>query len=285
MLFRYPLTYPGIGDLSKNSPMQAGPPTSALRLLRTLGGAVICLVLFWSSCPALANTGELPFAPGEKLTFQLRWENIPAGHAVLEVQPVKEFNGEQVNHFVLTAFTNSAIDVFYKVRDRFESYADIEMNNSILFRKRQREGSYKKDVLVEFDWPNDQVKYTLRGQPKEPLSGIPPGAFDPLSAFYFIRMMDFRLDSSLERPITDGKNRFIGRAKVVGREILTLESGTYDTFIVEPETAHIGGVFRKSKDPKLQFWITADERRIPVRFKSKVAVGHFIGDLVSVEGI
>jgi Flp pilus assembly protein CpaB len=55
--------------------------------------------------------------------------------------------------------------------------------------------------------------------------------------------------------------------------------------VVEPETLNIGGVFKKSKKSKLQFWITADERRIPVRIKSKVAVGHFIGDLVAVEGI
>jgi len=232
-----------------------------------------------------ANTENKPFAPGEKLTFQLRWENVPAGQAVLRVLPHKQFNGEQVYHFVLTLATNSTIDIFYKVRDRFESYSDIRMNNSLWFRKKQREGSYRKEVLVEFDWINDRVKYTLRGKPKKPLEGIPPGAFDPLSAFYFVRMMDFKVDTSIERPITDGKKKFVGRAKVVGRETLTLKSGTYDTFIVEPETTHIGGVFKESKNPKLRFWITADERRLPVRIKSKVAVGHFIGDLVAVEGI
>ena len=246
-----------------------------------VGGLTIFAPLAMSS----GSTYNVPFRPGEKLTFQLRWENVPAGRAVMEVMPFKEVDGQPVYHFKLTAASNSTIDVFYKVRDKFEAYTDIEMKNSLLYRKKQREGSYKKDALAEFDWPNHQVKYTLRGKPKKPLAGIPPGAFDPLSAFYFMRLIDFTIDSSIERPITDGTKKFIGRARVVGRETITLKSGTYDTYVIEPDTTHIGGVFKESKNPKLRIWITADEHRLPVRVKSKVAVGHFIGDLVSAEGI
>ncbi|MGD8845590.1 MAG: DUF3108 domain-containing protein, partial [Desulfobacteraceae bacterium] len=39
------------------------------------------------------------------------------------------------------------------------------------------------------------------------------------------------------------------------------------------------------KDAKLRVWITADEKRIPVQIKTKVKVGHFIGELVSAEGV
>jgi hypothetical protein len=52
---------------------------------------------------------------------------------------------------------------------------------------------------------------------------------------------------------------------------------------VEPNLEHIGGVFKKSKDAKLKIWVTADSRRIPVKIKSKVAVGSFVGELMSVE--
>jgi hypothetical protein len=75
----------------------------------------------------------------------------------------------------------------------------------------------------------------------------------------------------------------LGRARVVKREKVTVLSGTYDTYLVEPSLEHIGGVFKKSKDAKLQIWVTADARRIPVKIKSKVAVGSFVGELMSVE--
>ncbi|MDD4274916.1 MAG: DUF3108 domain-containing protein [Desulfobacter postgatei] len=50
----------------------------------------------------------------------------------------------------------------------------------------------------------------------------------------------------------------------------------------EPEVIHFGEVFEKSDKPMLRFWITRDERRLPVRIQSKVIVGSIIGDLVSI---
>jgi len=50
---------------------------------------------------------------------------------------------------------------------------------------------------------------------------------------------------------------------------------------VEPEIRHIGGVFEKSKDAKLNVWVTADERRLPVKITSKVIIGSFVAELIS----
>ncbi len=51
------------------------------------------------------------------------------------------------------------------------------------------------------------------------------------------------------------------------------------------ELKHIGGVFEKSKNAEIKVWVTADTRRIPVKIKSKVVVGSFIGELISDAGI
>jgi hypothetical protein len=112
-----------------------------------------------------------------------------------------------------------------------------------------------------------------------------PGSFDPLSAFYFIRLVDFKGKSTIERPITDGKECIIGRLSVIKRETIHVKSGTYDTYLIEPEIKHIGGVFEKSKNAKIKLWVTADKRKIPVKIKSKVVVGSFVGELVSATGL
>jgi hypothetical protein len=44
-------------------------------------------------------------------------------------------------------------------------------------------------------------------------------------------------------------------------------------------------VFEKSENAKIQIWVTADKRRMPVKIKSKVLVGSFVGELVSVTGL
>ncbi len=59
---------------------------------------------------------------------------------------------------------------------------------------------------------------------------------------------------------------------------------TYDTYLLEPEIEHIGGVFKKSKNANLKLWVTADNRRFPVRVESQLSVGSFVGELISIEG-
>lgn len=252
-------------------------------LIKTIIAAGLIALLSW---PELAMAVTMPFAPGEKLTYVLRWENIPAGEAILEVQPIKSINGTPAYHFVMTAKTNKFVDIFYKIRDRIDAYADTAMTRSVHYKKRQTEGSHKRDEVIEFDWNKGQARYTNFGESRKPIDLI-PGSFDPLSAFYYTRMAVTNGNGDqVERPVTDGKKNIIGRATIVNRETITLKNGrSFETLCLEPEMRHIGGVFKEEKDAKIHIWVTADERCIPVQIKSKVAVGHFIGELVDAKGI
>ena len=232
------------------------------------------------------NAGEkdFPFHPGEKLTFVLKWTIIPAGESVLEVLPMETLDGVKAYHFLLTAKSNSFIDAFYKVRDRIDAYANTEMTHSMLYKKKQREGNSHRDIVVNFDWQNNKAQYT-NFKEKQPPIDLMPGSFDPLSAFYFVRLFDFKEKSTIERPVTDGKECIIGKLSIIKRETIKLKNNTYDTYLIEPELKHIGGVFEKSKNAKIQLWVTADKRRMPVKIKSKVVVGSFVGELVSATGL
>ncbi len=255
-------------------------------LLGTLAFPIRFMFLFILvfSAPVAFSQAVKPFAPGEKLEYVLKWEFIRAGKAVLEVAPMEELEGEQAFKFVMTARSRSFIDHFYKVRDRIDAYTDKEMNHSLLYKKNQLEGKTHREIIVRFDWNENKALYTNFGRPRSPIP-ILPGSFDPLSAFYFTRFFELKDNTVIERPITDGKKCVIGRAKVVGRETITISSGTYDTFIIEPELEHVGGIFEKSEDAAIHVWVTADHRKIPVKIKSKVVVGSFIGELVSATGL
>ena len=228
-----------------------------------------------------AERKDIPFFPGEKFTFQARWSFIPAAKAVLEVLPIETLNGSNSYHFVLNVKTFPFADLFYKVRDRFDSYTDINMTHSLLYKKRTR-GKRKKNVVVHFDWEKRETQYSNFGEKREPVL-ILPGSFDPLSVFYAFRLFDLHKGVEIQAPVTDGKKCVIGKAKVIKREKIRVSGKTYDTFLIEPFLEHVGGVFEKSKGAKLQIWVTADERKIPVRLKSKVVVGSFVGTLISYE--
>lgn len=231
-----------------------------------------------------ASGQEFPFYPGEKLIFELKWAFIPAGEAVMEVLPIETFQGVNCYHFALTVRSNAFIDNFYKVRDRIDAFTDLEMTHVLLYKKKQQEGTSQRDIIVDFSWKNFQAQYTNFNSQEAPIN-ILPGSFDPFSAFYFVRLFEPQKNLVLERPVTDGKECIIGKAIFIKKETVTVSAGTYDTYLLEPETKHIGGVFEKSKGAKIQIWITADQRRIPVKIKSKVIVGSFTGELVSATGL
>lgn len=257
-----------------------------LRVMLFLSVIAAVLLTTFGFCENI-KAQDLPFAfkPGEKLTFELKWTIIPAGEAVLEVLPIETVNGIQSYHFVVTASSNSFVDQFYKVRDRIDAYTDIKMTRSILYKKKQHEGTSRRDIVVQFNQEKNQAQYSDFNNKLEPID-LYSGAFDPLSAFYFVRLFDLKTNLIIQRPVTDGKKCVIGKAAVIKRETIKLASGTsYDTFLIEPEIEHIGGVFDKSKDAKIQLWVSADHRRIPVKIKSKVVVGSFTGELISATGL
>ena len=245
--------------------------------------AVIVFVTNCCGAGALcAAERDFPFYPGEKLTFEIKWEFIPAGEVVLEVLPIETIKGIKVQHFVLITKTNSFIDLIYKVRQRIDAYTDIDVNRSILYKEVYTMHKSRRDAIIDFDWKNFKAQYTNFGKKEKPVSII-HGAFDPFSILYYARHLDFKENDELERPVTDGKKCVIGRATVVKREKVMLDIGEFDTFLMEPELKEVGGVFKKSKGAKIKLWVTADERKIPVKIKSKVIVGSFVGELISID--
>ena len=235
------------------------------------------LFLFHSNIRAAEK--DTTFNAGEIMEFQVKWSFIPAGTFFLEVLPIEEIEGVEALHFVCTARTNKYVDLIYKVRDRMDSYAKADMSHAILY-KRQHLGERKKEVTITFDWEAEEVQYSNFGEKMDPIS-ILPGTFDPLSVFYFFRLHDLDRVIEIKVPVTDGKKCVIGIARVVKKETIRVANQTYDTYLVEPEMEEIGGVFKKSKNAKLQIWVTADPRHIPVRIKSEVSVGSFIAELVT----
>ena len=240
------------------------------------------------------------FSPGEKLKFRLRWGIIPAGEALLEVLPIETIDGIESYHFVLTARTNAFIDAFYKYRSRIDAYADTGMTRSIRYRKKVEARKKIREVILSFDWEASEVQYhSVRkytaDDTKAPgtrdrksdvrirkyFTPVLPGAFDPLSVFYYSRSIPLNENTRILRPVSDGKKCIIGAAKVKRREKLRLANGTYDTYLIEPNLKHLEGVFEKSKKAKIQLWVTNDERRIPVKLKSKIVIGSFTGELIS----
>lgn len=224
-----------------------------------------------------------PFKPGEKMYFVLKYGAIPAGAATLEVHEMDEIQGVEAYHFVMTARSNSFIDIFFKVRDRIDSYADADMNHSLYYIKDQKEGKTRRNIRVDFNWERNESTYVnFDTEPK--IIKLLPGSFDPLTVFYYARLLDFAKNKEFVHPVTDGEKNLMGRLRVVGTETINVPAGTFDTLLLEPDLQNVEGVFSKKQRAKIKLWITNDARRLLVKMKSKAMVGSFIAELTALEG-
>ncbi|MBK8231455.1 MAG: DUF3108 domain-containing protein [Candidatus Eisenbacteria bacterium] len=202
---------------------------------------------------------------GERLVFSVRYGKIPAGEATLSIVDRTTVDGHDCFHVVSTASSSAVFDKVYPVRDRYESYMDVDSLWSRHFEKHLREGRYKADQVVRLDQEAGIARYhDGREFP------IPRGTYDVLSAFYIVRTMsledgaEFLLDSHADR-----KNYPI-KVSVEKRERVETPAGTFDCIVVEP-TLRSGAFFKH--EGRLTIWLTDDERRIPVQMKSKIPVG------------
>ena len=88
---------------------------------------------------------------------------------------------------------------------------------------------------------------------------------------------------TLSGVVADRKRCLQAVSHVRGRQDIQSGGQTWDTWLVEPDLSQVKHVFEKNPNAQLQIWVTADERRIPVKLKSKVSVGSFSAELVGIE--
>jgi hypothetical protein len=225
----------------------------------------------------------IPFGSGEKLTYKGRWGKIPAGELSLEVLPKQTINGIESYHFAMITKTNEAVDLIYKIRERQDSYVDTGMTHSILYKKKT-ESKHPRDAIIDFNWKKLEATYTNFGKTKRPIN-ILPGTFDPLALFYIIRCHSLKENSEIYIPLTDGSRNIAIRAIVGKRDIIEVGGKTYDTIEITPDMKMLDTldkykVVKKSDNPQLKIWITADKKKIPVKIRTKVGIISFDFDYV-----
>ena len=227
---------------------------------------------------------EPPFSAGERLVYKLRWGLINVGEATLTILNENTLFGEPAYHINFKVETNDFADKFYKVRTNIETFPTKDMQRSMHYRSDQKEGKRHKNFTVSMDWENMSITRLENGKLRDPL--VPEGPMhDPLSILFYFRTIELFEGAELPLPATDGKKLINMNAKVVEKKTQRVPAGKFETHRVQPNLKDLGGVFHKSKDAALEIWFTTDERRIPVKLKSKVRVGSFTASLKRIEKI
>jgi hypothetical protein len=219
------------------------------------------------------------FGVGERLAFSVNYGFINAGDAVMSIPRYDTVLGRRCYRVEFTVNSLQSFAWIYKVEDHYLTFIDAEAIAPLKFEQHIREGTYRRDFVAEFDQARHVAKTT------EGTYHIPDYVHDIMSAFYFVRTIDFSgfvpgETTTLYNFYKDTSYTLLVR--FLGRQELEVEAGTFKTIVVEPLVKE-GGLFKS--EGRIVIWLSDDERKIPVRVNTKVVIGSIDVELTSYSGL
>ena len=126
---------------------------------------------------------ESAFKSGEWFKFRMSYSGwLKAGEATLNIKE-KSLDGKSVYHVVGKGKTTGAINWFFKVRDRYESYFDTKTGLPYKFIRKIDEGGHKKDIEIAFDHDKRKAKVNNKKRKTVKSVDIDANVQDLVSAF------------------------------------------------------------------------------------------------------
>lgn len=244
---------------------------------------IIISVLFNSGLSAqiLPYLKTSSFDVGETLKYKLKYGFITAAEASLQVMDTNvKFNNKPVYRLVVQGKTNKAFDIFFKVRNQYESFIDQDNFTPFMYTEDIREDNYRRTDKVRF-YQNERKIVGNKGEFTSPVTQT----FDLVSAYYFARNLDMsrvKIGDKLTLRYFLSDEVTPLTIEYIGKEVVRTSKGKINCLKFSPSISP-GRIFKK--DSRLYLWITDDGNRIPVKAQAEVIVGSITMELADTGGL
>ncbi|HTX42761.1 MAG TPA: DUF3108 domain-containing protein [Acidobacteriaceae bacterium] len=217
------------------------------------------------------------FPARETLTYAVDWRVFPAGTTTLHLE--QQGNEERVT---ATADSIGAINLIYRVSDRYESSFNRTSGCSAGFSKQIQEGRRQVDTDLKFDYAQGKAllneKNLVKGTSKHQEAPVGPCVTDLLSAIFYPASQTLTPGQSFQVPLGDSLHTVVVTMKVEARETVRTPLGSYQTVRVQPTAA--AGVVKARGN--IWIWYTDDARHIPVQMRARLFWGTITFQLTSL---
>lgn len=232
------------------------------------------------------------FGDGERLVYVINYTwgmvKTDVGEAEVNLKRKKETRYGEHFHSVITGNTYRFYDVFFKVRDIFESKFNTTNGRPLYFHRDISEGKYRMKNYFQFN-PDYSIQARVERKDDPPRDTLLKGrecTFDLVSLFYFSRNMDFsKIPAGVEQPISfaiDGEI-FELYYRFIGPEVKRIPGfGQFRTLKFAARVV-AGEVF--SGKEELIIWVTDDKNRVPLLFETPIIVGKVTGRVKLLENL
>jgi len=234
--------------------------------------AIIVALSWVATGSGWANGGEhFPFHVGEKLTYQIFWGPFVAGRATLEVDGIEQVDGHDCYHLIAKASTVGLADLLFHVDSKTESWLDVALLFTRRYRESRTEGKHVRADETRYDYEG-KLAYTtnfVTGKVKTaPLDGP---VQDVVSSVYYVRTRPLALNLEENFLINVGDTNYTVNVRPDLRKSLSVRPlGDVSALRIEP---HPTLTIVAANKGRMWFWISDDQRRLPLVVASDMKIG------------
>ena len=246
---------------------------------------IALFLLVSSSFVTIAQNSESCFQEDEFLEFKINYLSFNTSTATLNIKK-ETLNEKSVYHIIGEGKSSRFLSLFFKIRDRYETYIDMETYLPYKFIRDINEGGYTKDIIIDFDQTNNKATVNNRKHKTIEVFDTEAAVHDMISSFYYLRNnIDVStLKEGHETKLTmffDNKN-YPFKLKFLGREVIRTSFGKKSCLLFRP-IVMADRVFKEEES--LTVWISDDENKIPVKISAELAVGSLTANLSEHKGL
>ncbi|HNW59762.1 MAG TPA: DUF3108 domain-containing protein [bacterium] len=205
---------------------------------------------------------EMPI--GEYLEYSVHFGKLSAGRGALSLVAGDSLHGRAIYLLTSRLWTNDFFSGFYRVDDVMKSWLDARGIFPWRYERTLREGKFKAFRKAVFDPLNRRA---FEG--KDTLA-VPAYSQDVLSIIYYVRTLDLKVGQVIDLDSYVDKKVYPLRLTVEKKEKVKVPAGKFECFLLVP-----GKQPGSKQEPKGEMWIwlSADQRRLPVRIQSRAELG------------
>lgn len=245
-------------------------------------------------CAPLVSVTEKnrAYKEGEKLVYVIKYTwgvfRTDVGEAVATLDRGYDVvNGDHF-HSVITGYSYKFYDVFFRIKDIFESKFNTTNGRPFYFHRDISEGKYRMKNTYNFN-PDYSINAKVKRKDEPEKVTILKGrecTFDLVSLFYYSRNIDFeKIPPGVDQPVSFAIDDEIFNLyyRYIGKEQKRVPGmGVHKTLKFAARVVS-GEVFDGKEE--LTIWVSDDENKVPLYFETPIIVGRVSGRLSHYENL
>lgn len=241
-----------------------------------------------------ADEATNAFGDGEKLTFTVHYNwgviNADVAKAYTSCTIEKDLWGEDCYHTRIWGRSARFFDMFFKIREDFQSWFTVDGLRPSRFTRDTHEGSYECTNDFHYMWDIGVINATLYSSKKGHRQieiPLEEGVYDVPSLLYACRNLDLdKVKEGDSVPVTFAidDDVYTIKLKRLATEVVDVDD-VGKVRAVKFSIGVVAGEMFESEDVPIYMWFSDDDNRIPVLFEAMVKIGAMTGHLSTYKGL